>query len=150
MSVEGHNPAAPGRWAPRSQLVGATAICPLGSSIGGCAVAVMGALIAVGLLACSTLSDDLRRADDLYRQARYESVEAWTQALEGERSRMSADERLQFEYLKGMCAYRLGRLQDAQHALALAQVLAEDHPQGLAEQDRALLERIMATVRPHR
>lgn len=108
----------------------------------------LGASLLIGVSACSTLGDDLQRADALYREARYESAEAWTRALEIDRSQMSPEERLHFEYLRGMCAYRLGRQQDALHALALAQVLVEDHPQSLSEQDRSLLVRIVTTVRP--
>lgn len=94
--------------------------------------------------ACSTLGDDLRRADELYRQARYESAEAWTRALQMERRAMTPSERLRFEYLRGMCAYRLGRHEEALHSLLLAQVLVADHPDGLQGQDKALLARIVA------
>jgi len=104
-------------------------------------------LFALGLLCgafgCVTLGDDLRRADRLYRDARYEDAEAWTLALASEQPRMTSVERLHFEYLRGMCAFRLGRRDDARHFLLVAQQLVQQHPEGLAPLDRSLLERTL-------
>lgn len=95
--------------------------------------------------ACSTLTGDLRTAETLYRDARYEAAEAWTRVLARERTSMNTSERLWFEYLRGMCAYRLGHPEDSLHSLLLATELAERLPYALRAQDRALMARIVET-----
>lgn len=93
--------------------------------------------------ACSTIGEDLRTADTLYRDARYEAAEVWTTVLLPERAEMTLTERLRFEYLRGMCAYRLGRPDDALHSLALATELSERQPGALDKQDLSLMARIV-------
>lgn len=99
------------------------------------------AVLVLSLVGCASLGDDLRQADALYREARYEDAEAWTAALMIERESMTPTQRLWFEYLRGMCAFRLGRDDDALHYLLLADELARRQPDGLSDHDRGLLER---------
>ena len=101
-------------------------------------------LLLVGLGACATISDDLRRADELYREARYEDAEAWMVALGLERASMEPAQRVHFEYLRAMCAYRLDAPEDdALHYLLLADTLARAHPQVLSRRDQEMLARAL-------
>lgn len=92
---------------------------------------------------CTTISSDLDAATTLYRDARYEMVERWTQALAPECPVMSDAERLRYQYLSGMTAYRLGQPDLALHHLLLAAVLAQRAPTTLEATDQALMERTL-------
>jgi hypothetical protein len=72
-----------------------------------------------GLVACTGLADDLRRAEVAFTQARYEDVEVWLDALAPDIGRMEASERTRYYYFAGMSAYRIGERTRARHALAL-------------------------------
>ena len=76
-------------------------------------------LIAGMLVACTTVRDDLRRAEAAFSEARYEDVETWVAELAPEVSSMSAEQRARYYYLAGMSAFRIGRRARARHALAL-------------------------------
>jgi len=76
-------------------------------------------LLSAASLACTGLSDDLRRAETAFSQARYEDVEVWLDALAGDVARMQPAQRTLYYYLAGMSAYRIGARERARHALAL-------------------------------
>lgn len=80
---------------------------------------------ASGLLACTPVRDDLRRAEAAFSEARYEDVEAWAAALEPDLAAMSAAERARYYYLAGMSAFRMGKRAQARHALALCREEAD-------------------------
>ncbi|MET0283673.1 MAG: hypothetical protein ABW352_04365 [Polyangiales bacterium] len=71
------------------------------------------------LAGCTTLQDDLRRAQHAFSSARYEEVEVWLYDLEPELGRMTVEDRATYYYLAGMSAYRIGYRARARHALAL-------------------------------
>lgn len=105
-------------------------------------------VIGSGAGACTSAATDLRSAQDLYRDARYEQAAAWLDALEPELQAMSAGEQARFYYLRGMSAFRLGQRADALHYLALAQVLFTDAPDEIPPPWRPVLERTLEALAP--
>lgn len=97
---------------------------------------------------CTSTGTDLRSAQNLYRDARYEQAAAWLDALEPELQHMSSAERARFYYLRGMSAFRLGQRADALHYLALAQVLFTDAPDDIPPPWRPVLERTLEALGP--
>ena len=81
--------------------------------------------LAVAAAACGGFSSDLDRAEDAYREARYEDALVWLGDLE-RRGPMPSDQilRAKYYYLRGMTAYRLGERSDALYFLAVAKELA--------------------------
>jgi hypothetical protein len=76
--------------------------------------------VLVGLTcACTSLGDEVRRAEQAFSEARYEDVEAWLSDLEPSLGKMSTPLRARYYYLAGMSAYRIGQRAEARHALAL-------------------------------
>ncbi|MCG8557925.1 MAG: hypothetical protein MJD61_21965 [Proteobacteria bacterium] len=69
------------------------------------------------------IGSDLRRAEALYREARYESALVWLRELERDEGQMEAATRVDFHYLRGITAFRLGMRDDALHFLAIAREL---------------------------
>jgi hypothetical protein len=110
--------------------------------------AVRLALASCLALGCTSPATDLRSAQDLYRDARYEQAAAWLDALEPELQGMSKAERARFYYLRGMSAFRLGQRADALHYLALAQVLFTDAPDDVPPPWRPVLERTLEALGP--
>ena len=104
-------------------------------------VCVLQLMVLVG--GCSTIASDLDAATTVYRDADYELVERWMDALAVDRAAMSAGERLRYQYLSGMTAYRLGRAREALHHLLLAAALAQRAPDVLDSTDRVLMERTL-------
>jgi hypothetical protein len=89
--------------------------------------------VLVGLAcACTSLGDEVRRAEQAFSEARYEDVEAWLSDLEPSLGKMSTPLRARYYYLAGMSAYRIGQRAEARHALALCReevdTLAEKLP----------------------
>jgi phage tail tube protein FII len=79
----------------------------------------------------------------MYRDARYEDVQAWTAQLRGEYGEMNPAERTEYHYLSGMTAYRLTQHDDALHELALAAQAARRKPDALNAEQRSLLFRTL-------
>jgi hypothetical protein len=69
--------------------------------------------------ACTSLGDEVRRAEQAFTEARYEDAEAWLSDLEPSLGKMSTPLRARYYYLAGMSAYRIGERAQARHALAL-------------------------------
>jgi hypothetical protein len=101
------------------------------------------AAVAVVFVACSGADYDLRTASELYRDARYEAVQAWIAQLRREYSQMDAAQRATFHYLSGMTAYRLAQREEARHELALAAHGARASSQALGAEQVALLYRTL-------
>jgi hypothetical protein len=76
-------------------------------------------LIVLALVGCTSLGDDVRRAEQAFSEARYEDVEEWLGDLEPSVGKMSTPLRARYYYLAGMSAYRIGQRSQARHALAL-------------------------------
>lgn len=99
---------------------------------------------------CGGLQRDLRAANALYADARYEAVQAWLAQLRDEHPDMSGAELVQFHYLSGMTAYRLSQADEAVHELALAAHTAREQPSALRGDQLALLYRTLEELAANR
>lgn len=70
-------------------------------------------------VACTSLSDDLSRAETAFHAARYEDVQVWLADLEPSLPKLDAKDRARYYYLAGMSAHRIGQHARARHALVL-------------------------------
>jgi hypothetical protein len=78
--------------------------------------------------ACTSLKDDLRRAESAYADARYEDAEVWVDALARDVGTLEPTQRAKYYYLAGMTHLRLGDGVRARHELALCAAQAELAP----------------------
>lgn len=85
------------------------------------------AWLALSLLGCGQIRDDLSRAQAQYEEAQYEQALVWLRALEADVPAMSAEQQTRFYYLRGMTAHRLGQKSDARHFLSLAREMAGEN-----------------------
>ena len=83
---------------------------------------------ALTLAGCTSLSDDLTRAQTAFTEARYEDVQVWLADLEPSLPKFDALDRARYYYLAGMSAHRIGEHARARHALWLCrEELASAH-----------------------
>lgn len=95
------------------------------------------------LLGCTTLSGDLAKAGELYRDAYYEAAEVWLREVEPRAGELTAADRARFYYLRGMSAYRLQQRDDARHYLVLCREVLLTRGVTLERQAAAALERAL-------
>jgi hypothetical protein len=110
-----------------------------------------GVLVALCLAAgpsCASVAGELRVAQLLYKDARYEEAQLWLGELQAETASMPQAELTRFYYLRGMTAFRLGQREDALHYLVLAEELSADGPQQLPERWRPVMERTLQEILP--
>ncbi len=100
----------------------------------------------VALAACTNYRDQLERADGHYRDARYEAALANLEDLRGDLDRFDDQERLRYEFVRGMTHARLGQRDEARHWLALVRERVERNSGHLSEEAMALLTRTLAEV----
>lgn len=105
-------------------------------------------LVCVALLGCTTVRDDVRRAETAFSEARYEDVEAWLEALAPSVPDMEPALRARFYYLAGMSAYRMGERARARHALALCREELAVHRVALPEPWLRNLQGALAELAP--
>ncbi len=99
-------------------------------------------------VACGAASATLRRAEQSYEQARYETTLSWLVDLEPDAPTLGHDERARFFYLRGMTEYRLGHRDEALYYLAVAREIAGDDSIGLRREQQDLLTRTLAELEP--
>ncbi len=87
-----------------------------------------------GLLACAALSDDMKRVESAFSEARYEDVRVWLKDLEPKLPEMSRRLRTQYYYIAGITSARLGDKPNARHYLALCREEAAIEGFGLTEE----------------
>ena len=95
--------------------------------------------------ACSNYRDQLERADTHYRAARYEAALKNLEDLEPDRSYLGDDERVRYEYVRGMTHARLGQRAEARHWLSRAREDAEGN-NALNETMRSQLQRTLNEI----
>jgi len=98
--------------------------------------------------ACTSVASDLRTAQTLYKDARYEDAQHWLSELERETASMPKPELTRFYYLRGMTAFRLGQREDALHFLALADALCAEDGTRLPAEWQTVMERTLQEVMP--
>lgn len=100
------------------------------------------------LVGCTSVSTELRMAQALYKDARYEDAQLWLAELQHETPDMSKDDLARFYYLRGMTGFRLGQRQDALHFLVLAEQLDAEAPGRLPSAWRPVMARTLAEITP--
>jgi hypothetical protein len=106
------------------------------------------AAIGVLLVGCTSLSSELRTAQLLYTDARYEESMLWLSELQTNTSAMSSAELARFYYLRGMTGFRLGQREDALHYLVLAEQLCAVDPERLPASWRPVMQRTLDEIIP--
>lgn len=127
-------------------LVGLASVCRYPAA--SMRATILAAVASLALLACNQLHDDMRRAEDHYASAHYDSAESWLVEIEPRVTGMSLTDQARFYYLRGMTAYRLQKTTDARHYLALARELNGDEGQLLGEGWTSTLNRTLAELFP--
>ena len=112
------------------------------------AFAAVCAVWLVSAIACTTVRSDLRTAQLLYKDARYEEASSWLSELESQAADMDSGELARFHYLRGMTAFRLGQREDALHYLVLADELVGADASALPAAWRSVLERTLQEIMP--
>jgi hypothetical protein len=86
------------------------------------------------LSACAALSDDMKRVENAFTEARYEDVRVWLNDLEPKVPEMSRKLRTQYYYIAGITSARLGDGASAHHYLVLCREEAAIEGFGLTEE----------------
>lgn len=107
----------------------------------------------VGLLmlvvtGCGAAEAELRRAEESYEQARYETALSWLADLEPNAPTLDGEQRARFFYVRGMTEYRLGHRSEALYYLAVAREIAGDDGAGLRPEQQELMGRTLAELTP--
>ncbi|MBL8604067.1 MAG: hypothetical protein JNK72_19220 [Myxococcales bacterium] len=109
-------------------------------------VSLLGLALCFASVACTNYRDQLERADGHYRQARYEAALSNLEDLEGDLGHFDRDERIRYEYVRGMTHARLNQRADARHWLAIVRERTDGDSRALSEEARSLLERTLTEV----
>lgn len=102
----------------------------------------------VSAAACTTVRSDLRTAQLLYKDARYEEAALWLSELESQAPDMDDGELARFHYLRGMTAFRLGQREEALHYLVLSDELVSADANALPAAWRSVMERTLQEIMP--
>jgi hypothetical protein len=103
---------------------------------------------ALTLVSCTSIATELRTAQSLYKDARYEEALLWLSALHNETSSMQRDELARFYYLRGMTGFRLGQREDALHYLVLAEQLSNEDSARVPQAWRPVMARTLQEITP--
>jgi len=106
-------------------------------------------LLAVSLLGCASLRDDMSRAESAYDTSDYDTSLVWLDDLESQVPDMDVPMRGRFYYLRGMTAYRLGKRNDALHYLALAREVSGPRGEGLRSEWQQQMDRALTDLTPN-
>ena len=88
-------------------------------------------VLSLGLAAatgCATYHEDLQRGQRAYEANSHEQALAVFRMLEADTSHLTAQERAEYSYLRGMTDFRIGHRSDARHWLALARAQDDASP----------------------
>ncbi len=83
---------------------------------------------ALALVSCATYHDELARTQKAFDASDHDRAMALLRDLEPDFTRLTAGERAQYSYLRGMTNYRIGQRDHARHWLALARAYEEASP----------------------
>lgn len=103
---------------------------------------------AIGLVSCTSVATELRTAQLLYKDARYEEALAWLTELQTATASMERDELARFYYLRGMTGFRLGQREDALHYLVLAEQISNEDSGRLPQAWRPVMARTLQEITP--
>ncbi len=112
-------------------------------------------LLALAVGACATYREDLNRGQRLYDESEYERALAIWRFLEVDLDSLDYHDQARYAYLRGMTDYRLGGGKGgadpqfrahARHWLAVARAIEQEHPGGLSEQWKELMEEALGEL----
>jgi hypothetical protein len=105
-------------------------------------------LLALSVGACATYREDLNRGQRFYEENDYEHALAIFRYLEPDSDSLSYNDQARYAYMRGMTDYRLGAefRADARHWLAIAKAIEHEHPGGLSEKWKQLLEEALSDL----
>jgi hypothetical protein len=105
-------------------------------------------LLTFCLAACATYREDLNRGQRFYEEHQYERALAIFRYLEPDLDSLGFNDQARYAYMRGMTDYRLGTefRPDARHWLAIAKAIEQEHPGGLTESWKRLLETALADL----
>src|SRR5690349_7125746 len=106
------------------------------------------ALAFVWAAGCTSIGSELRTAQLLYTDARYEEALVWLSELQVETAAMSPAELTRFYYLRGMTGFRLGQREDALHYLVLAEQLSAEDATRLPPRWQPVMQRTLQEITP--
>lgn len=107
--------------------------------------------IALGLIwlsGCTSIASEVRTAQLLYTDARYEEALLWLTDLQADTAAMSPAELTRFYYLRGMTGFRLGQREDALHYLVLAEQLSAEDADRLPPRWQPVMQRTLEEITP--
>ena len=99
------------------------------------------------LTGCAALSDDMKRVDVAFSEARYEDVRVWLRDLAPSVPEMSRKLRTRYYYIAGVTAARLGDAPQARHYLVLCREEAALEGFGLSEEQQRNLALTLRELR---
>lgn len=105
-------------------------------------------LFCLVFVGCGAASATLRRAEQSYEQARYETTLSWLVDLEPDAPSLNQDQRELFFYLRGMTEYRLGHRGEALYYLAIAREISGNDRSALRREQQELMTRTLAELTP--
>jgi len=108
----------------------------------------LGCACILWLVSCTSAATELRTAQMLYKDARYEEALLWLTELQTATASMDRDELARFYYLRGMTGFRLGQREDALHYLVLAEQLSHEDSARLPQAWRPVMERTLQDITP--
>jgi hypothetical protein len=105
-------------------------------------------LLGLCMSACATYREDLNRGQRHYEENEYERALAIFRYLEHDFDSLSLNDQARYAYLRGMTDYRLSADErvaadyrpHARHWLAVAKAIEQEHPGGLSDAWKQLLE----------
>ena len=107
--------------------------------------------IALGLIwlsGCTSIASEVRTAQLLYTDARYEEALLWLTDLQADTAAMSPAELTRFYYLRGMTGFRLGQREEALHYLVLAEQLSAEDADRLPPRWQPVMQRTLEEIMP--
>lgn len=107
------------------------------------------ALVVLSLVAvtgCATYHEDLVRGQRAYEANEHERALAVFRMLEPDTSHLTAQERAEYAYLRGMTDYRIGYKADAHHWLAIAKAMEDQTPGTLQGEWKPRMEEALTAL----
>ena len=106
-------------------------------------------VLSLGLAAatgCATYHEDLQRGQRAYEANSHEQALAVFRMLEADTSHLTAQERAEYSYLRGMTDFRIGYKADARHWLALSKAMEDQTPGTLPGDWKPRMEEALTAV----
>lgn len=101
---------------------------------------------AISVTGCATFHEDLHRGQHAFEANEHERALAVLRNLEPDISHLTAQERAEYSYLRGMTDFRIGYKADARHWLALAKAMEDQSPGTLPGEWKPRMEEALTSL----